>query len=110
MRRFIADLKARLRPLDNVYLRSLRDGALNRDDFIETQVQFLFAVVFFFEAPAAAFPAGLDFFATVFFAPPPAVGRFFIPAFFAMDPPSRSGSHTTIPLNPAKSGRIRDMR
>ncbi|XXF78008.1 iron-containing redox enzyme family protein [Myxococcaceae bacterium GXIMD 01537] len=44
---FIARLKQRHAPLDNPYLRSLRDGELSREDFIETQLQFLFAVVFF---------------------------------------------------------------
>ena len=35
-------------PLEaNPYLTSLRDGTLDRDDFVETQIQFYFAVVFF---------------------------------------------------------------
>jgi pyrroloquinoline-quinone synthase len=47
MRAYIAQLKARLRPLDNPYLAALRDGTMQRADFLETQTQFLFAVVFF---------------------------------------------------------------
>ena len=47
MRRYIEDLKARLAPLDNPYLMSLREGHFEREDFVETQIQFLFAVVFF---------------------------------------------------------------
>jgi pyrroloquinoline quinone (PQQ) biosynthesis protein C len=35
-------------PIDaNPYMRSLRDGSMNKDDFLETQIQFYFAVVFF---------------------------------------------------------------
>ena len=34
-------------PADNPYLRGLRDGALTREEFLETQIQFYFAVVFF---------------------------------------------------------------
>ena len=44
---FLAQLKQRLNAIENPYLRALRDGSLSREDFIETQVQFLFAVVFF---------------------------------------------------------------
>jgi pyrroloquinoline-quinone synthase len=47
MNTFIDQLKQRIAPLDNPYLRALREGLLSREDFIETQVQFLFAVVFF---------------------------------------------------------------
>jgi len=49
MRAYISDLKARLRPLESPYLTALYAGeeALSRDDFRETQIQFLFAVVFF---------------------------------------------------------------
>jgi pyrroloquinoline-quinone synthase len=32
---------------DNPYLRSLRDGTLSKADFLETQIQFYYAVVFF---------------------------------------------------------------
>ena len=31
----------------NPYLRALRDGTLSKDDFLETQIQFYYAVVFF---------------------------------------------------------------
>lgn len=47
MKQYIAALKARCAPLDNPYLRALRDGSFGREDFIETQMQFLLAVVFF---------------------------------------------------------------
>jgi pyrroloquinoline quinone (PQQ) biosynthesis protein C len=44
----------RQHPIDeNPYFRSLRDGSFERDDFVETQVQFLFAVVFFSRPMAA---------------------------------------------------------
>lgn len=32
---------------DNPYFQSLRDGSMDFDDFVETQIQFYFAVVFF---------------------------------------------------------------
>lgn len=35
------------RPAHNPYLSALRDGALSKDDFVETQIQFYYAVVFF---------------------------------------------------------------
>lgn len=47
MRTYIARLKERLNVSANPYLRALHDGSLSREDFIETQIQFLFAVVFF---------------------------------------------------------------
>lgn len=47
MRRYIAAVKAQYRPQSNVYLRALRDGSFGREDFVETQVQFLSAVAFF---------------------------------------------------------------
>jgi pyrroloquinoline-quinone synthase len=53
MRSYITKLKARLRPLDSPYLTALRDGSLPYQDFIETQIQFLFAVVFFSRPMAA---------------------------------------------------------
>ena len=53
MKQYIADLKRRLRPSDNPYLAALRDGSFDRDDFLETQIQFLFAVVFFSRPMAA---------------------------------------------------------
>lgn len=34
-------------PAHNPYLRALRDGELSKDDFVETQIQFYYAVVFF---------------------------------------------------------------
>jgi len=53
MRAYVKSLKERLRPLESPYLRALDDGALSRDDFVETQIQFLFAVVFFSRPMAA---------------------------------------------------------
>lgn len=47
MQRTIAALKARLAFLHSPYFASLADGSFSREDFVETQVQFLFAVVFF---------------------------------------------------------------
>jgi len=44
---FVKALKARLRPLENPYFVSLRDGSMTKDDFIETQAQFAHAVFFF---------------------------------------------------------------
>lgn len=47
MRDFLQRLKARLAPLESPYLRALGDGSFEREDFVETQVQFLHAVVYF---------------------------------------------------------------
>lgn len=47
MRDYIAALKARCAVDQNPYFTALRDGSFSREDFVETQVQFLFAVVFF---------------------------------------------------------------
>ena len=43
----IAAQLAQYPPASNPYLRALRDGELSKDDFVETQIQFYFAVVFF---------------------------------------------------------------
>lgn len=53
MQHYIDALKQRTAALQNPYLRALRDGELSREDFIETQIQFLFAVVFFSRPMAA---------------------------------------------------------
>jgi pyrroloquinoline-quinone synthase len=53
MRAYIADLKARLRPLESPYLTALAGGEMSREDFVETQIQFLFAVAFFSRPMAA---------------------------------------------------------
>ena len=37
----------------NPYFSALRDGSFARDDFLETQIQFYFAVVFFSRPMAA---------------------------------------------------------
>lgn len=42
-----------LAPWNNPYFRALRDGRFSRDDFVETQVQFFYAVVFFSRPMAA---------------------------------------------------------
>jgi pyrroloquinoline-quinone synthase len=47
MKSYLAALEQRLAVRSNPYLAGLRDGALSREDFVETQIQFLFAVVFF---------------------------------------------------------------
>ena len=47
MKAAILEIKRRSAALDNPYFSSLRSGAMSRDDFVETQIQFLFAVVFF---------------------------------------------------------------
>lgn len=47
MRSYLAELKQRCRVEENAYLRGLRDGSMSKEDFVETQIQFLFAVVFF---------------------------------------------------------------
>jgi pyrroloquinoline-quinone synthase len=49
------------RYLDNPYLEALGRGAFDKDDFVETQIQFFFAVVFFgrpMAAVAAKIPSG----------------------------------------------------
>ncbi len=47
MRAYVQELKARC-PIDrHPYFAALADGSFSREDFVETQVQFLFAVVFF---------------------------------------------------------------
>jgi len=47
MQAAIAAVKQHYAPLRNPYLVALVDGTMSRDDFIETQIQFLFAVAFF---------------------------------------------------------------
>jgi pyrroloquinoline quinone (PQQ) biosynthesis protein C len=47
MRAYIQALKARCEVEHNPYFSALADGSFERADFVETQVQFLFAVVFF---------------------------------------------------------------
>jgi pyrroloquinoline quinone (PQQ) biosynthesis protein C len=58
MRTYTAALKKRLAPLENPYFRSLRDGSMTREDFVETQIQFLMAVAFF-SRPMAVLAARL---------------------------------------------------
>jgi hypothetical protein len=47
LRQRISRLKAEWNALDTPYLRSLRDGSFERDDFVETQLQFFSAVAHF---------------------------------------------------------------
>lgn len=47
MRDYIGQLKQRLNIGDNPYFHDLSRGVFSREDFVETQIQFLFAVVFF---------------------------------------------------------------
>jgi len=58
MRNYLQALKARVAPFDNPYLRALADGSFERADFVETQVQFLHAVVYF-SRPMAVLAARL---------------------------------------------------
>jgi pyrroloquinoline quinone (PQQ) biosynthesis protein C len=53
MRSAIAALKERVAPLDNPYFRSLRDGTMTLEQFVETQIQFFHAVIFFSRPMAA---------------------------------------------------------
>jgi len=53
-----ATVKAHSRVLENRYVTALDDGSLSREDFVETQVQFFFAVVFF-SRPMAVLAARL---------------------------------------------------
>lgn len=45
---------------DNPYFVALRDGTFSKDDFVETQIQFYFAVIFF-SRPMAAVAAKIPF-------------------------------------------------
>lgn len=47
MNTLIDRILADARMADNPYFVALRDGSLTKDDFVETQIQFFFAVVFF---------------------------------------------------------------
>jgi pyrroloquinoline-quinone synthase len=47
MQDLVDAITADLRPLESPYLAALNSGELSREDFIETQIQFYFAVVFF---------------------------------------------------------------
>lgn len=53
MREYLAALKKRQSPLKNPYLVGLSTGSMTREDFLETQIQFFFAVVFFSRPMAA---------------------------------------------------------
>jgi pyrroloquinoline quinone (PQQ) biosynthesis protein C len=54
MRSAIAALKARVDPIgSSPYFRTLRDGSMTKEDFVETQVQFFHAVIFFSRPMAA---------------------------------------------------------
>jgi pyrroloquinoline quinone (PQQ) biosynthesis protein C len=53
MRSAIAAIKESATPLDNPYFQALRDGSMTREQFIETQIQFFHAVIFFSRPMAA---------------------------------------------------------
>jgi len=53
MKDYVRALKARMRASQSPYLVGLHDGSFGREDFVETQIQFLFAVVFFSRPMAA---------------------------------------------------------
>lgn len=53
MRHAIARIKEAAAPLENPYFQSLRDGSMTREQFIETQIQFFHAVIFFSRPMAA---------------------------------------------------------
>jgi len=53
MRSAIAAIKARVDVLDSPYFRTLREGELTKDEFVETQIQFFHAVIFFSRPMAA---------------------------------------------------------
>jgi len=55
---YIAELKQRLDLPNQSYFKALEEGAFDKEDFIETQIQFLFAVVFF-SRPMAVLAARL---------------------------------------------------
>jgi len=58
MRDSLQKLKARVAPFESPYLRALGDGSFEREDFVETQIQFLHAVVYF-SRPMAVLAARL---------------------------------------------------
>ncbi|HYH99067.1 iron-containing redox enzyme family protein [Hyalangium sp.] len=58
MRDSLQRLKARVAPLESPYLRALSDGSFEQEDFVETQIQFLHAVVYF-SRPIAVLAARL---------------------------------------------------
>jgi len=58
MRDYLQRLKVRLAPFESPYLRALGDGSFEREDFVETQIQFLHAVVYF-SRPMAVLAARL---------------------------------------------------
>jgi len=47
MKKLVAHIVSEIDAMNNPYFVALRDGAFTRDDFVETQVQFLFAVKHF---------------------------------------------------------------
>ncbi|HEY5242043.1 MAG TPA: iron-containing redox enzyme family protein, partial [Polyangiaceae bacterium] len=54
MRSTIAAIKARVDPVgQSPYFRTLRDGSMTREQFVETQIQFFHAVIFFSRPMAA---------------------------------------------------------
>ena len=47
MNELIEEILAEAKAAENPYIVSLRDGSLSKEDFIESQIQFYFAVIFF---------------------------------------------------------------
>ena len=56
MNTLIKQILKETNPQMNPYFVSLRNGTFDKDDFVETQIQFYFAVVFF-NRPMAAIAA-----------------------------------------------------
>ena len=54
MKTLITQILKETNPQMNSYFVSLKDGTFSKDDFVETQIQFHFAVVFFSRPMAAA--------------------------------------------------------
>jgi pyrroloquinoline-quinone synthase len=53
MNELITEVLSRHRPAENPYFVALDDGTFTKDDFVETQIQFYFAVIFFSRPMAA---------------------------------------------------------
>ena len=53
MNEIVEKVLAETDPHNNPYFVALRDGSFEKDDFVETQIQFYYAVVFFSRPMAA---------------------------------------------------------
>ena len=56
MKETIEEILAEINYRENPYFISLRDGSMEKEDFVETQIQF-FGAVIFFSRPMAAVAA-----------------------------------------------------